>query len=415
MTVVANDTRPRCVVVTRMPPVPTLGGTCIRVAATVAALAVDHAVTVVCIRPDGPVVGGAARYCASVGASFRHVLPPADTKRGWRRDVRSFVEALTSGAELQLLRSLDDDTARTIDDADLVWVCRLTPFLRVHLPTRRDTPVVIDLDDIDERVLGRHPDVPPLRRRVRVRKTLLARRRLLRQGRAALVCSELDAARMDDRRIDAPCPVRVLPNTYLQAPDTSEPETTAGPGTRHVVFVGRMAYQPNRLGAEWLVEQVWPLVTAMLPDARLSIVGAGSEHVAVPSAATGVHLAGEVIDIAPVLASAAVSVAPVPYGSGTRMKIVEAFAWGIPVVSTTVGAEGLDVADGTTIVLADDPQDFAGAIVRLLADPAAARTIGAAGRRLFHDRYAPDVFIRTVRAIAADARAGTIDTTGVEP
>jgi glycosyltransferase involved in cell wall biosynthesis len=244
--------------------------------------------------------------------------------------------------------------------------------------------------------------VPALRRRVRVRKTVLARRRLLRQARAALVCSELDAG-----RIDAPCPVRVLPNTYLQTPDGHHTaDTTTGPDTRHVVFLGRMAYQPNRLGAEWLLEQVWPLVTAAAPDARLTIIGADTEHLRIPTAATGVHLAGEVIDIAPMLASAAVSVAPVPYGSGTRMKIVEAFAWGIPVVSTSVGAEGLDVTDGTTILLADDPSGFADAIVRLLTEPATARGIGAAGRQLFHDRYAPDVFTRTVRDIATTTRAG---------
>jgi glycosyltransferase involved in cell wall biosynthesis len=135
-----------------------------------------------------------------------------------------------------------------------------------------------------------------------------------------------------------------------------------------IVFIGSMDWMPNDDGIRWFVESVLPLIKRKIPAATITAVGrkpsAGLLKLAqnVP----GLVVTGTVPDIRPYLERAAVTVVPLRIGGGTRLKIYEAMAANIPVVSTTIGAEGLPVGDGEHILIADDPEGLARQIVLLL-------------------------------------------------
>ena len=157
-----------------------------------------------------------------------------------------------------------------------------------------------------------------------------------------------------------------------------------------VVFSGAMDSRSNIDGIEFLMEEVWPLVAAARPDARMLVVGRNPPPAVVGKAARR-HLpwqfTGFVDDIRPHVLAGDVSVIPLRVGSGTRLKAFEAMALGRPVVSTTLGMEGLEVEPGTHFLQADGAAAFADAIVRLLDDAALRRRLVGAARRLVAERF----------------------------
>jgi glycosyltransferase involved in cell wall biosynthesis len=149
-----------------------------------------------------------------------------------------------------------------------------------------------------------------------------------------------------------------------------------------MVFTGSMDWLPNEDGVEYFVSQVLPLVRREVPDAQFWAVGRRPSAALRALVSETVHVTGTVDDIRPYLDRGAVCVVPLRSGGGTRIKIFEAMSMGKPVVSTTVGAEGLPVTHDRDILLADSPEDFARATVELLRDPARRRRLGGAAREL---------------------------------
>jgi glycosyltransferase involved in cell wall biosynthesis len=133
-----------------------------------------------------------------------------------------------------------------------------------------------------------------------------------------------------------------------------------------------------------------PRVWRQRPNAVLTVVGKGVPPSVAALAGPRVKITGWVQDIRPYLSSAAVAVAPLRAGSGTRIKIIEAFALARPVVSTTIGCEGLDVRSGEHLLVADDADGFADGILAMLSDRSAAEAIGRAGRALLEREYTSD-------------------------
>jgi glycosyltransferase involved in cell wall biosynthesis len=134
-----------------------------------------------------------------------------------------------------------------------------------------------------------------------------------------------------------------------------------------------MDWRPNIDGLKWFVSRVLPLIRARRPDCSLAVVGRhpSAEVRGLARADRRIHVTGTVDDVRPYLWRSAVSIVPLRIGGGTRLKIYEAMAAKIPVVSTSVGAEGLDIRDGENIAIADSPQDFAERCVALLDDSVA--------------------------------------------
>jgi glycosyltransferase involved in cell wall biosynthesis len=142
------------------------------------------------------------------------------------------------------------------------------------------------------------------------------------------------------------------------------------PSDELVLFVGSMDWEPNIDGIEYFCRAVWPRIRSARPEARFRIVGRNPGPSITRLAGADIEVTGSVPSVLEHLHEASVVVVPLRIGGGTRLKIYEAMAAGKAVVSTTIGAEGLDVHDGRDILLADDPDALAGAVIRLLVDGA---------------------------------------------
>jgi glycosyltransferase involved in cell wall biosynthesis len=154
------------------------------------------------------------------------------------------------------------------------------------------------------------------------------------------------------------------------------------------VFVGKMDYRPNVDGARWLCDEVLPHIRERVPSFRVAIVGRDpAPSVASLGRVDGVEVTGAVADVRPHLRGAALALVPLRAGSGTRLKVLEAMAAGRPVVSTSLGAEGIEARDGEHLLLADDARSFADAAVRVAGDRTLAERLAASGRRLVEERY----------------------------
>jgi glycosyltransferase involved in cell wall biosynthesis len=159
------------------------------------------------------------------------------------------------------------------------------------------------------------------------------------------------------------------------------------PPGRDVVFTGLMSYLANVEGIRWFCAEVWPQVTARVPDARLWIVGKDPAPGVVALAGANVTVTGRVEDVSGYYRRARVFVCPLRVGSGTRLKILQALSFGVAVVSTGVGCSGLDVTSGEHLLVADNARGFADAVLVALTDESLARGLGQAGRELTRRRY----------------------------
>ena len=156
----------------------------------------------------------------------------------------------------------------------------------------------------------------------------------------------------------------------------------------HLIYIGSMDWYPNEDAVGFFSDEVLPQVQENVPEVRFSIVGGNpSARVQKLAEREGIVVTGRVPEIKPYFAEATVFVVPLRIGSGTRLKILEALAMGKAIVSTAVGAEGLDLKDGEEIFIADEPAAFADAVTRLLTDVPLRRRIGENGRARVKQDY----------------------------
>ncbi len=193
---------------------------------------------------------------------------------------------------------------------------------------------------------------------------------------AVLVASEEDRRRVEHPR------VYVYPNAL---PEIACPEI---PEEDCIVFSGNLEYHPNIQAVRWFHSRVWPLVRARFPRIEWRLAGCNAHGVAsIVAGDERIRIVGAMDHAIPILAQAKVCIVPLLSGSGTRFKILEAWAAARAVVSTSIGAEGLGARAGEHLLLADEPEQFANAIARLLESPDMRRRLGTAGRALYLDRY----------------------------
>jgi glycosyltransferase involved in cell wall biosynthesis len=151
-----------------------------------------------------------------------------------------------------------------------------------------------------------------------------------------------------------------------------------------VTFMGGMHWPPNAEGISWFVEHVWPKVCAALPSAVLTLIGKKG-----PATLAGDHIEvmGYVDDPRPTLAETAAFIVPLLSGAGMRVKILDAWCWGLPIISTTVGAEGMHAVHGENLLLADDESSFADAVISTIQNRQAARRLADNGRATVETHY----------------------------
>jgi glycosyltransferase involved in cell wall biosynthesis len=170
---------------------------------------------------------------------------------------------------------------------------------------------------------------------------------------------------------------------------SQKPHRNASGNNQSLVFTGSLDWRPNVDGVIYFLDRIFPLVKMRYPASKFVIVGRNPLQILKErvKGREDVILAGSVVDIRPYLNDADVYVVPLRVGGGSRLKILEAFSMELPVVSTTIGAEGLDVSDGENILIADTPTDFAAAIASLIDDPNKAEKLGKQGRIIIEAQY----------------------------
>jgi glycosyltransferase involved in cell wall biosynthesis len=278
---------------------------------------------------------------------------------------------------------------------DILFVHRLSAMTPVLLSREDVPPTYFDLDDIEHVAFARSINQPPFWRGkplqyLRIPVLRAWERRAIQLSRRTFVCSEHDRRHLS--RAYGCENVDVIPNG-VDIPRGERQSTE-----RNLLFLGTMSYLPNQTAADHLIRNIWPHVLSALPDARLIIAGNYPDRIpAYAESPAGVEFHGFADDLDRLYARAAVVCCPILAGGGTRIKILEAAAFGKPVVSTTVGAEGIDLKDGKEIVLRDDPRSFADACVLLLEDRAGAARIGTAARSAVRLTYDARKIVETIR------------------
>lgn len=151
--------------------------------------------------------------------------------------------------------------------------------------------------------------------------------------------------------------------------------------------IGAMDWMPNQESIQWMLRDVWPVVHRQVPQAHLYLAGRKMPEELMQTRLDGVTVVGEVADAMQFIAGKQINVVPLLSGSGIRVKIIEAMSVGKAVVTTTVGARGIDYTDGENLLIANTPSEFASQIKRLLDDPDYCRRVGEAASRLVAERY----------------------------
>jgi polysaccharide biosynthesis protein PslH len=232
------------------------------------------------------------------------------------------------------------------------------------------------------------------RRITRAGRTILRERRLASTVDQIWVCSELEKVHAAEHLRPA-CDIRVIPNTIepsRYASAYAENSRLATNDVLHLIFCGSFCYLPNREAADLLINEIFPMIAGVLPEARLTLVGRDPAASMIQAARhdSRITITGSVPDPAEYLSRSQICIVPLRRGGGTRLKILEAFASGCPVISTRKGAEGLSVIDGKHLLIAETAEDFVQAAKRLWQDTALRKDIIGQAHRLVVMQYSTE-------------------------
>ncbi len=361
-------------------PQPPDNGSKLRIANLLRVLSGRHDVTVVsfceasaCCRPEPLPFAGRVRVCP-----VREFDPGSLRSRlGFLSPTPRHLVGTHSGEMEQLIRS---EAQRS--SFDLVIASQLS--MAAYHGAFRGIPAILEEAELamylpEQNSQGGAPG--SMRRRLTWLKHRRYMARLLDSFGACTVASEAERRLV---ALVAPgySPVHVIPNFV----DLDQyPARVGARQADSLIFTGSLLYGPNLDAVLWFAKDVWPLIKAEAPNARLTVTGEPGSSPA-PKIA-GVEFTGRVTDVRPLVAGSAVSVVPIRQGGGTRLKILEAMALRTPVVTTSKGVEGLEAEDGVHLSIADTPQDFARAVVNLLRREQYARELAENAFRLLRSKY----------------------------
>jgi glycosyltransferase involved in cell wall biosynthesis len=283
---------------------------------------------------------------------------------------------------------------------DLIFAHRLPAICPVMRSKRSVPPVFLDLDDIEHiQLLRQSATETGIKEKIldyaSVPALMWGERKAARCVHRMFVCSDLDRAYL--RKLLYGSSVTTVPNSItIPEPESITPKPT-------LLFFASYLFPPNAEAAEFLIRKVWPLVHREMPEARLIVAGNNPEYIpSYSKSPSGVEFPGLIVDQLPLYREARVVCAPVLRGAGTRVKIVEAAAYGKPVVATRIAAEGLDMEDGREVLLRDEPEGFASACLTLLRDAQFCETLGMRARAIAQRHYDRTQTIESIRQMVND-------------
>lgn len=381
---VSSNGRPCALFLAPETPYPIAGGGALRSASVLEYLARDHHVDAIVFRqPEGPppqFPSGLVRDVCVIPLPPNGRHPIARVFRNAERMVRRVPPLIDrfagfSAAVGEFLRG----RAYEIGFVEHFWCA---PYWEQIAPHCRAT--VLDLHNIESvwhRRCGNAALGPKaIAHRVFHEASIRLERAWLPKYSLLLTASCEDATRVT--RIAPAAHALVFPNAIPRIDLPHRPEEEA------IVFSGSLDYDPNQAAVEYFRARIWPLLRERWPQLRWRLVGRNPEAVRqVINGDIRIECSGPVEDAVAHLAAAKAAVVPLLAGSGTRLKIIEAWAAGRAVVSTKLGAEGLPVRPGENILIEDDPARFAAAVSSLLQSPECRLRIGAAGRRLYEREF----------------------------
>lgn len=333
---------------------------------------------------------------------YRRVrLPdPPPLTAALRRLAHPFQPADLARLDGRLTRECRDFAAAA--EPDLVWCNKEVSYAPIRRAISSGTPLVIDIDDLYEMTARRWRAAHGpggLGGRISLAHLTwtwrLAHRRHARRSSAILLCSDRDAA-----RVGASNAVTV-PNSYR---GPSHNPRTPPPGTPPtILFQGLFTYFPNEDAARILATEVFPRVRARVPRARLLLVGHHGGRLADIARLPGITATGQVPDMEPWLDQAHLVAVALRAGSGTRTKILEAVAHGLPIVSTSIGIEGLDFEPGHEVIVSDEWPGFAAECARLLDNAGDARDMATRAQAVLARSYAPEAMRQAIQSVVRRA------------
>jgi glycosyltransferase involved in cell wall biosynthesis len=269
---------------------------------------------------------------------------------------------------------------------DAVFFHRLDAMCPALRARRKLPPTFLDIDDIDHVKFLRQIQQPPFWSGKRlyylqVPALIWGERQAVRLSEKSFVCSDVDRRYLSQRW--------KLPRIVMIPNAVTVPSSYGSdPASQVLLLVATYAYGPNITAAEYLVRDVWPRIHEACPDAQLIIAGNKPERIpSFASSPAGVEFIGFVENLDALYRRARIVCCPILSGGGTRIKILEAAAHGKAIVSTAIGAEGLELRDGIEIMLRDGPRAFADCCVDLLKDPGRCEALGYAAREFVAPRY----------------------------
>jgi glycosyltransferase involved in cell wall biosynthesis len=412
------QSRLRILFLTQVFPYPLVGGAKIRAYYMLRYLAERHQVTLVSfVRDDDgqEEIDHLRQFCHAV-----HTIPMS---RSYLKNGRSLLESLARGQPLiivrdrlpemeTMLQGLAETTSFDVIHADQTSMAQYALFARDASDEGIRPRILLDQHNALYLVVRRQARYE----RGRLKRLLWTREARLLSWYESTLLREFDevlTVTANDREalldlLDEQEGVRrgehitVVPICVDPANQSLLPRKESAP---KIIHLGTMFWPPNIEGVLWFAKEILPRVVTAVPDAAFVVAGKNppQEIRALTSSASPlsahVHVTGFVADPDPLLASSQVFVVPLLAGGGMRVKILDAWQWGLPVVSTTIGAEGILKRPGENILLADEPQAFADAVIRVLTEPELADRLRRNGRGWVEQHYDWNIVYKNLDAI----------------
>ena len=296
---------------------------------------------------------------------------------------------VSSNVERLLLRTLDAEPFAAVQIENIHMAPYIAPIRRHFKKQGRTTPfILLDWHNIESELARQYGKrfSNPAKRLVAGRTADLIHdleQNSLKQFSAHTVVSDLERDRLLSR--DPAAEIHVIPNGVDSA--VFETIRSCDRKRRVLLFVGSMDYHANSEAVVWFTREIWPQLAHELPELDFKIVGRNPPPSVQALASPRIFVTGTVSDVKPYYQEAFAVVVPLRVGGGTRLKILEAMAAGVPVISTRLGAEGIEALDRQTILLADTAADMASAIRALINEPGFGNKLSDAARLLVQTQY----------------------------